>query len=49
METIPVNIPSASLEDDNVDLNIILRFFSRNGWSAIQHVMRERRQIGWLC
>ena len=49
VESIPENIPSASLDEERADINIILRFFTPDGWTAIQHVMREGREIGWLC
>ena len=59
VESIPENIPSASQDEERADINIIFiminiscRFemlFTPDGWTAIQHVMRERREIGWLC
>ena len=49
IEMIPENIPSACLDNERVDINIILKYFDTDGWAALTSVFRERVSIGWLC
>ena len=48
VETIPENIPSASL-DPHVDINIVRKYFDGDGWACLTATMKERRELPWFC
>ena len=38
IEMMPENIPSARLDNERVDINIILKYFDPDGWTALSSV-----------
>ena len=48
VECVPENIPSSAL-DENVDINMIRKFFDADGWLAVSGVYEARKQLPWKC
>ena len=48
VETIPENVPSCVL-DSNVDVNLVRKFFSEEGWMVLQTTPEARKALPWLC
>ena len=48
VECVPEKIPSSAL-DDNVDINMIQKFFDVDGWLAVSAVYEARKQLPWKC
>ena len=48
VEVVPENIPSAIL-DKHVDINTIQKFFTIDGWIALEAVYNARKNQPWGC
>ena len=48
VECLPKKLPSALL-DENLDINIIRKYFDSDGWTAVTRAHETRKQQSWTC
>ena len=48
VECLPEKLPSALL-DENLDINIIRKYFDSDGWTAVTREHETRKQQSWTC